>query len=158
MGFFGKIKNFFGFTGVKIEITKLESPFPITDPVYKAEYEVQAANDVSILEITHIVYAKRLTKDANGEKEEEIILDEESTDDYEDVDVKFPYAIKAGETFKYGLCLTNLDIPKSLAKWGVQDANTANIQNVKFFVKVEVDIKETAFAFDPEMEAEFEVK
>jgi hypothetical protein len=119
---------------------------------------VQAANDVTILEITHMVYAKRTIKEGDQNKEEEIILDEESTNEFEDVDVKFPYVLKAGDTFAYGLCLSSLDIPKSLSKWGVMDANTANLQNVKFFVKVEVDIKETAFAFDPEVEAEFEVK
>lgn len=158
MGLFGKIKHFFGFTGVQIELTKLENPFPITDSVYKAQYEVQAADDLTILEITHVVYAKRIIKDADGQRIEEIIIDEESTNDFEDVDVKFPYPLKAGDTFEYGMCLTNLDIPKVLTKWGVIDANTANLQNVTFFVKVEVDIKETAFAFDPEKEAKFDVK
>lgn len=158
MGIFGKIKSFFGFTGVKIEFTKVESPFPIGDSVFKANYEVKAGSDVTIKELKHLLIAKRSVKNGDKTEEETILLGEESSNDFNDVDVQFPYPVKAGETFKYGMCMIRLDFKKSLAKWGVQDANTANIQGVKFVVKVEVDILETAFTFDPDAEAEFVVQ
>jgi len=158
MGLFGKIKGLFGFTGVKVEFTKVESPFPIGDSAFKANYEIKAGSDVTVKEVKHILYAKRSVSAGDNVAEEEEIIAEESSNDFGDIDVKFPYLIKSGETFSYGMCMVNIDIKKSLAKWGVQDANMANIQKVKFFIKVEVDIAETNFAFDPDAEAEIVVQ
>ena len=158
MGIFGKIKSFFGFTGVKIEFTKIESPFPFGDSVFKANYEVKAGNDVTIKEIKHILYAKRNVKNGENTVEEDIELTQESTDDFNDIDVSFPHPIKAGETFEYGMCVGDIDIKSSLEVWGVHDASSAKAKGVTFFVKVEVDILETAFTFDPEAEKEFVVE
>ncbi len=154
MGLFSKLKKFVGFSGVKVEFTKVESPFTLTDSVIKSQYVVNAADDVTILSVTHTFYAKRTIGSGEDATEEEIIIVEEEQDGRYDGDESFPVALGAGESFEHGMCLIRVDVGEKLAKWGVTDGYSANMQGAKFFLKVEVDIKETAFAFDPEAEAE----
>src|SRR4051812_38629417 len=71
MSFFKKLKNMVGNTGVAIDYTYLENPFPFFDPMIKATVRVKAEKDeVTVLSVTGTFYAKRTV----AEKEEELEL------------------------------------------------------------------------------------
>ena len=54
--------------------------------------------------------------------------------------------------------MIQIDIAESLAKWNVDSVDTAKAKGVKFFFKVEIDLKETVGAFDPSEEVEIQVQ
>jgi hypothetical protein len=157
MGFFDKLKKFVGKTGVELDYEWIENPFTFTDPMIKATLRIKTSEDVTILGSTGTFYAQRKGDD---DLNEEIVLGEEECSDIEkDGDYqKFPQLVEAGGVRTCAFFVSDMDLVKSLGKWGVDSPESARIKGVKFFFKGEVDVKETAGLFDPTLEQEITVK
>jgi len=158
MGFFDKIKKFVSKPKVSVEFTKIESPFKFGDAIFKATILVKNLGDspVIIKGLTSSFYAMRVKR---GESEEEYLgsVSFNSSNNYEDMRngeyVKvFPEELGAGQEAEYGLMISGINILKKVLFWGAADANGAKKKNIKFFIKVEVDVKDTMM--DPEIEKE----
>ncbi len=163
MGFFDKLKKAVGKTGVELTYTWIEDPFAFTDPMIKATVTVRSSSgNVTVLGTTATLVAKR--KDEDGD-DEELALGEvsEEADEYSTTDRNgesvpvFPHTIKEGESEGFGIFLDDLDLPSTLEAWGATDAETAQQKGIEFFLKTEVDVKETNFMFDPKIEQKIEV-
>lgn len=164
MGFFDKLKKFVGKTDVKLDFQWIENPFPFGDPMIKATLRVKAEGDaVTIIGNSATFYAKRTNDDG---QEEEIILGEDGNDVNDCASVErngewgkeFPDTIEGGGESSYGFFVDDMDLAKSLAPWGVTDAESAKIKGIKFYFKAEADVKETVGLFDPTIEQEITVQ
>lgn len=163
MGFFDKIKKFVGKTGVELDYTWIETPFPFGDPMIKATIRVKASDTVTVNGITGTFLAVRTNAE---DEEEEIILGEEFQEADENHTTErngewvpvYPCTIQAGEEETFGYFVEDLDLAESLAKWGVDSPESAKIKGVKFIFRGEVDIKETAGLFDPSLDHDIEVR
>ena len=157
MGFFDKIKKMVGKTGVELDYQWIENPFPFNDPMIKATLRINTSGEVTILGSTGVFYAQRTNSDG---MEEEIVLGEDECSDIEqDGDYKkFPQTIQAGGVATCAYFISDMNLVESLAKWGVDSPESAKIKGVKFFLKGEVDVKETVGLFDPSLEQEITVK
>ncbi len=163
MGFFDKVKKFVGVTGVKLDYTWIEDPFPFGDPMIKATIRVKAESEVTIVGKTGTFYARREARE--GGKEEIVLGRENTTVDNcastrrngERVKV-FPDKIEAGGESSYGFFVKKMDLAKSLAKWGIRNPQMARDNGVRFYFKGEIDVKETGLLFDPSLEQEIIVK
>lgn len=153
MGLFDSIKKFVGVTGIKIEITRIENPFPFTDSVYKGYFEITSPDSLTLVSKKTSLVAKR---QVNNNTETLVLVEDSTTDPYNLQDT-YPYSLKGGETFQDGSVLIRVDLAEALSKWNITDAKSAKANGIKFFFKVEIDVKETGFAFDPDQEKEFEV-
>jgi|GEM_PF-2884158 len=153
MSLFSNLKKFVGLTGIKIEITRIKNPFPFTDSVYKGYFEITSPDNLTLVSIKTSLVAKRQVNNNT----ETLVLVEDSTTDPNNLQDTYPYSLKAGETFRDGSVLIRIDLAEALSKWNISNAQSAKANGVKFFFKVEIDVKETGFAFDPHQEKEFEV-
>ncbi len=163
MGFFSKLKKFVGKTDVKLDYEWIENPFPFDDPMIKATIRIKAEGEgVTVIGTTGTFIAQRTNGDG---VEEEIVLGEEvsNTEDCADVErdgewvEEFPEFIESGQESSYGLFIDDMDLPKSLAEWGVRNVEDAKAGGVKFILKGEIDVKETADLFDPSLDYEITV-
>jgi len=68
----------------------------------------------------------------------------------------FPHTLDEDESEGYGIFLDDLDLPTALEPWGASDAASAQAKGIEFFLKTEVDVKETSFMFDPTIEQKIE--
>ncbi|MCK5799081.1 MAG: hypothetical protein KAI47_17935 [Deltaproteobacteria bacterium] len=142
MGLFGKMKSFFGGGGVKVEVTDVEDPFPMGDSVIKGNYVVTAGPEEKVLLSCKTWFiAKGKDKD-DDEFEIELHDDPDDTADLIDEDNPFPLTLKPEDTYEGGFCIIEVEIKKRLKRKHV------SLDDVKFYVKVEADVKGTPF--DPE--------
>lgn len=157
MGFFDKIKKMVGKTGVELDYRWIENPFPFNDPMIKATLRIKAADEVTIIGATGTFYAQR--EDDDG-MTEEIILGEDECSDIEINDdfIDMPQVVKANTEACVAFFISDMDLVESLKDWGVDSPESAKIKGVKFFLKGEVDVKETVGLFDPSLEQEITVK
>lgn len=163
MGFFDKLKKAVGKTGVELAYTWIEDPLTFSDPMIKATVTVTSSSgSITVLGTTATLVAKR--KDEDGDDEEFVLgtvseeADEYSTTDRDGESVPvFPHTLDKGESEGYGIFLDELDLPAALEPWGVSDAASAQAKGIEFFLKTEVDVKETSFMFDPTIEQKIEV-
>lgn len=151
-----------GATGVKLEYTWIENPFPFKDPMIKATLTVTAEGEnMTIVSVTGTFYAQRIV---DG-REDQIIL---GTDHYtvencprvkrnDEYVSMLPDVIGGGASSSYGLFVTDMNLVESLAQWGVNSPESARAKGVTFHLKGEVDVKETLGAFDPLIEQEITV-
>jgi len=163
MGLFDKLKKAVGKTGVELAYTWIEDPLTFTDPMVKATVTVTSSSgSITVLGTTTTLIAKRKDED---EDDEELVLGtvSEEADEYstterngESVPV-FPHTLEEGDSEGYGIFLDDLDLPSSLEPWGASDAESAQAKGIEFFLKTEVDVKETNFMFDPTIEQKIEV-
>ncbi len=163
MGLFDKLKKAVGKTGVELSYTWIEDPLTFTDPMVKATVTVTSSSgNITVLGTTATLIAKR--KDEDGEDEELVLgtvseeADEHSTTERNGESVPvFPHTLEEGESEGYGIFLDDLDLPSSLKPWEASDAESAQAKGIEFFLKTEVDVKETNFMFDPAIEQKIEV-
>ncbi|RZJ68884.1 MAG: hypothetical protein EOO45_14395, partial [Flavobacterium sp.] len=162
MGFFDKIKSMVGVTGVKLEYTWIESPWPYFDPMIKATLNVTAGKDaVTIIGTKGTFYAKRTVKNV----EEKIILGTDisnlekcaTTERNGEWVKEFPCALESGGQVSYGFFIMDMDVPKALAEWGGETPASAKANGITFFLEGEVDVKETLDLFDPTLTQEIDV-
>ena len=162
MSFFKKLKNMIGSTGVKLEYTWIENPFPFKDPMIKATLQASAEHEeITIVGVTGTFYAQRTV---DGREDKLILGTDKSTLDHcsrverngEYVSM-LPDVLKPGTSSSYGLFVNNMDLAASLAAWGINSPAAAAQKGVKFFLKGEVDVKETLEAFDPSIIQEINV-
>lgn len=156
MGFFDKIKKMVGKTGVELDYAWIENPFPFGDPMIKATLRIRTTGDVTVVGATGTFYAQR--EDADG-MNEEIVLGEDECSDIEINDdfVDMPQVVKADTEASVAFFISDMDLVESLKEWGIDSPEAAKIKKVKFFLRGEVDIKETVGLFDPELTQEIEV-
>lgn len=157
MGLFDSLKKMVGasdapvdMNGVELEITKVESPFPFTDSVFKANFQMFTPSKMNLVSKRESLIAKR---DVNGETEELVITSQASNDPY-CMQSTYPRKLKGNETFHDGTCLIRVDFATALAPWGVTDSFSAISAGVRFYFRVEIDVKEADFEIDPVQEAE----
>jgi len=157
MGFFDKVKKMVGKTGVELDYSWIENPFPFNDPMIKATLQIKADSEITILGATGSFYAKR--EDDEGIVEEIMLGEDESSsiakgDDYND----FPDTIEAGGVRTCAFFVGDMNLIESLKDWGVDSPESAKIKGIKFFFIGEVDVKETVGLFDPSLEQEIMLK
>lgn len=163
MSFFKKLKNMVGSTGVVLDYIYVENPFPFYDPMIKATLRVKAEKDgVTILSVTGTFYAKRTVE----EKEEELVLGVHHADAdncYNETingvrQRQLPRTIAAGGETDFGLFVKDMEVAKTLEAWGVSSPDDAKRKGITFFLKAEVDVKETLDLFDPSYTEEISVR
>lgn len=162
MGFFDKIKSMVGVTGVKLEYTRVESPWPYFDPMIKATINVKAGKDaVTIIGTKGTFYAKRTVKGV----EEKIVLGTDISNPENCASTQrngvfvdeFPCALEAEGEVSFTFFINDMDVPAALAEWGGQTPASAKANGITFFIEGEVDVKETLDLFDPTLTQEIEV-
>ncbi|WP_300490073.1 hypothetical protein [Flavobacterium sp.] len=162
MGFFDKIKSMVGVTGVKLEYTRVESPWPYFDPMIKATISVKAGKDaVTIIGTKGTFYAKRTV---NG-TEEKIVLGTDISNPENCASTQrngvfvdeFPCALEAEGEVSFTFFINDMDVPAALAEWGGETPASAKANGITFFLEGEVDVKETLDLFDPTLTQEVEV-
>ncbi|PHK16960.1 hypothetical protein VF12_39905 [Nostoc linckia z15] len=162
MGFFDKIKNMVGATGVKLEFKYVENPWPYFDPMIKATINVTSGKDpVTVIGVKGTFYAKRVV---NG-VEEKIELGTEVRDAENCAKTErngewvkeFPWVVEGGGEVSYGYWVKDMDVPATLADWGGDTPENAQKNGITFFLECEVDIKETLDLFDPSLTQEITV-
>jgi hypothetical protein len=153
MGLFDKLKGAIGLTGVEIDFLSLEKTLPITESEICATHTIIAKSNVTIEKITSSFYAKKGSDETADEIE---IATEINSSDNSD---NYPAQVKANEVFQDadGIYIIDIDILDSLSEWGINSFDDIEENDIKFFLKVEVDIKETVGAFDPSHEIEVTV-
>lgn len=163
MGFFDKIKKMVGKTGVELDYTWIENPFPFGDPMIKATLRIKTGDSpVTVIGNTGTFYAKREKDDGT----DEITLGEEINDVDNCASIErngewvneFPETIAANSESSYGFFVDDMNLIESLKEWGVDSPDSAKIKGVKFYFKGEIDVKETVGLFDPSLEQEITVK
>jgi hypothetical protein len=163
MGFFDKLKSIVGITGVKLEYTWVENPWPYKDPMIKATLTVTAGKDpVTIIGTKGTFYAKRTVNNV----EERIVLGTDISNEEKCSRVErngeyvkeFPQSLAAGEQTSYGFFIMDMNAPKSLTVWGGDTPENAVRNGITFFIEGEVDVKETFDLFDPTKEVQITVK
>lgn len=162
MGFFDKIKSMVGVTGVKLEYTWIENPWPYFDPMIKATITVKAGKDaVTVLGTKTTFYAKRTVNNV----EEKIVLGTDicnedncpRTERNGEFVRLFPTAVESEGQVSFGLYVRDMDVPAALAEWGGETPASAKANGITFFLEAEVDVKETLDLFDPTLTQEIEV-
>ena len=159
---FDKLKKAVGKTGVKLAYTWIEDPLAFTDPMVKATITVTSTSGaITVLGLSASLVARR--KGEHDEEEitlgevEEVADPNHTTDRNGESVPVYPHTIAENESEGFGIFCDGLDLPSSLADWGVSDAESARAKGVEFFLKTEVDVKETNFMFDPNLEQKIEV-
>lgn len=162
MGLFDKIKSMVGVTGVKLEYTWIENPWPYFDPMIKATINVKAGKDaVTILGTKGTFYAKRTVNNV----EEKIVLGTDignvekcgRTERNGEFVKEFPCALQGDGEVSFGFFIMDMDVPAALAEWGGETPASAKANGITFFLEGEVDVKETLDLFDPTLTQEIEV-
>jgi len=161
MGLFDKLKTFAGMHGCSVEMTSLEKQnisdvsFPLTDSVFKGNYNVNAKSDCTILAHIHEVVVEVKKDDII----ETTVIASDKHDEKTEIigtDLKWPYDLGAGQSKSDGFCITDVDIPAVLKKLGFSNPQAAiNSKEVNFFVKVTADVKGTPL--DSECKVPFRV-
>lgn len=155
MGFFDKVKGFFGGgdAKTKLEVRWIEDPFPFQDPLHKGTILVTAeAGSITVKSYRARFIA--IVKDSEGNEEElELSVDDSTEANWagDEFPAK-PHKLNKGESMDFGFFIDNLNLTESLSKYGIKDAASANLKGAKFKIKVSVDIAETNFMFDPDIE------
>lgn len=155
MGFFDKVKGFFGSgdAKTKIEIIRVEDPFPFQDPMHKGVALVTAeAGTITVKGYVAKFIAK--VKNSEGNEEEvELGVDDSAASNWigDDFPAK-PATLQKGESLEVAFFIGDMDLVASLGKYGITNAETASIKGATFKIKIMIDIAETNFMFDPETE------
>ena len=157
MGILDKVKGALNIGGVKVEVTRVEDDFPITDTVMKGRYVLTSGADHEVLSVTASVVAEMKEKyqeDEDGpDSPYEIIMGEDTDDSDNEVigrDFQFPYQIKKGETLEDSYNILLDDSPEEILK-----EKDAKVKHYDFFVVVEADVKGTPL--DPEGKKKFKI-
>ncbi|RZJ70737.1 hypothetical protein [Flavobacterium sp.] len=162
MSFFKKLKNMVGDTGVALDYIYVENPWPFYDPMIKATIRVKAEKDeLTIVSVVGTFYAKRTV---DGSEQEMVLGQDHITPDNcysETIDgvkqKQVPRKVASGREADFGLFVKDMNVTDLLEKWGAGTPELAQRNGVTFFLKTEVDIKETVGLFDPTHEVEIEV-
>lgn len=150
MGLFDKLKGAIGLTGVEIDFLSKEKTLAITESEICATHSVTAKNNVTIEKVTSSFYAKR----GSDESADEIEIATKTTNNNNSSN--YPAKVKANDIFQDPdeIYITDINILDSLSEWEIDSFDDIEENDIQFFLKVEVDIKETAGAFDPSHEIE----
>jgi hypothetical protein len=158
MGFWDKVKLFFGGHGVTAEFTEIEGQsvrgdvyFPVTDTVLKGHVRITGTKEVTILSHDYEVYLEE-----NDEDGESVLVAEDSHDASTDIiggDLTWPYTLKPGDVIEDSFCITDVDLEEACAQLGIDDPYyVVDHSYYRFYVKFTADVKGTALDADDEFE------
>ena len=135
---------------MKIEITRLEDPFPVGDSVHKGNAILSAGNDLEVLSQKFSIVAKWQTYlDGKPDMEKVAVLGEDSSvgQDYSLMGYQYPINMKKGDEQRISFLISNIDIPAQLDKWGLKN-KWEDLQangDLKFMIVANADAKGTPF-------------
>lgn len=143
MGLFDKVKGFLNVDGLKVEITKVENPFPVGDIVFKGAYSLTAGVDCSVLSTRATFVLQKRHPDG---RLEDLVLGVDDSTTLHNLDVKYPIELKAGDSRALDFCIVQVSIPEALQAMGYPEPRAAlGSPDVKFFLRVDADAKNTPF-------------
>lgn len=146
MGFFDKLKNFFGGHGVSVVLTELEgaSPdaaqLPLTDSVLKGRIEVHSKRSVEILK--HGFRLTAILRDGE-EYRTAMIAEEFNEGEITGSDVSWPYTTNPDEVVQDSFCIIRIDIPSAMEKLGLEPDAAINDERVSIELQVWADVAGT---------------
>jgi len=144
MGFFDKVKSFFGGHGVNLVITQIEgaSPesvqFPLQDSVLKGRIEVHSTAEAIILK-----HGFRVTAILNAEDTYRSVIVAEEFNEGEILgsDVSWPYTTVPGEVVHDSFCIIRVDIENAMRELGLEPDAALNDPRVTIELKAWADVK-----------------
>lgn len=154
MSFLSKIKDFVGFTGLKVEHERPNLELPYNSTQFDFPYVLQAGHNLDITDIRQTVRVQRSGFDACIE---ELILADKMASKTAPENLHFPLAVEKGEQLHYPLNF-EFDLAEALKKWNINSVEDALKADLKFEVLLQIDIKETFYSFDPEVRFILELK
>lgn len=154
MSFLSKIKDFVGFTGLKVNDERPNLELPYQTKQYDFPYVLQAGHHLDITDIRQTV---RVQRSGFDECVEELVLADKLASKTAPENLHFPLTIEKGEQLHYPLSF-EFDLAEALKKWEINSVEEALKANLKFEVLLQIDIKETFYAFDPEVRFILELK
>jgi len=154
MSFLSKIKDFVGFTGLKVNCERPNLDLPYQTKQFDFPYVLQVGHHLDIIDIRQTV---RLQRSGFDECVEELVLADKLASKTAPENMQFPLSIEKGEQLYYPLSF-EFDLVEALKQWGINNVEEALKANLKFEVLLQVDIKETFYAFDPEIRFFLELK
>ena len=165
MGLWSKIKGWLNIGGVKVKLTKVETPFKEADPVMKGRFVIDSKTEATILSINVEFFAEVTSGDGEERETEKTALGGLNHDMFMK-DITYPFDMAAGESKEVSYYIDGIDIPGSIERdpdKGVLGAahkvakfvGATEGTEVEFFVEASVDVKGTPF--DPSDRAEVQV-
>jgi hypothetical protein len=149
MGFFGKVKSFFGGGAPTLSFSRVEDTIPVSDTGVKYNLDVTGKKDMTIVSTT----SKLVAYWEEGEEEKELELAEEfdNGEHWLEEQNPFPGKIADGTTWSYaGSVFMDDDKNEELQQlYANKDSN-----KLKLMLEVEIDVKEIGGLFDPSIKQE----
>jgi hypothetical protein len=153
MGLLEKVKGLLNIDGLKVEITNLETPFPMNDPVLKGRFVLSTEADCEVQRtLCEFVFQR---KTADGRVEDSVLAKDDSAE-VQNPENPYPFTLHAGEAKELDFCIIGLDVAGALDRAGWPDPAAAlESPDVKLFVRVKAEVKGSAI--DPEARIDVEV-
>lgn len=144
MGFFDKVKSFFGGHGVNLVITQIEGSapesvqFPLQDSVLKGRIEVHSTAEAVILK-----HGFRITAILDGEENYRSVIVAEEYNEGEIVgsDVSWPYTTVPGEVIHDSFCIIRVDLENAMRELGLEPDAAMNDPRVRVELQAWADVK-----------------